>query len=55
MKTRPLATNLPRIEDGSTPVTLFRIREEEPGCVNLTSSFTLILNPFQLIIALSVS
>src|SRR5688500_566812 len=54
IKTRPLATSRPRIDEGETPVMRLRIVDEEPGWVNLTSSLTLMLNPFQLIIALSV-
>src|SRR5579871_1936730 len=54
-KMRPLARKVPRITEGSAPVTRFKVVEEVEGCKNWTSSPALMLKVPQLMIALSES
>ena len=52
--TLPFAVRLPRITDGSGPVTRFNATEPLPGCRNCTDSPEPMLKPSQLMIRLAV-
>ncbi len=54
-KIRPFAERAPRIVEGSIPVTRLSATEDAPGWMNLTSSLALMLNWFQLMMALPVA
>ena len=52
--TLPLELRLPRITDGSAPITRFSATDELPGCTNRTDSPPPMLKPCQLITTLDV-
>ncbi len=54
-KTLPLAVRLPRITDGSEPITRFNATEVLPGCRNCTDSPEPMLKLSQLMIRLAVA
>src|SRR6478736_2369476 len=50
--TLPLAESLPRIAEGSDPITRFKATEALPGCLNCTASPAAMPKPCQLMMAL---